>query len=404
LVGFLASGFEAERLTLAVDLSRITFPYLIFMSMVILLSAMLNAFKKYAAAAAAPIFLNISMIICLLFAASFQTAGHAAAYGITISGVLQFLLLAFAALKVGAMVELRIPRVNDDVKTFWKRFIPAVLGSSGVAISLLADTMIASHLNTGIVSVLNAADRINQLPLGVIGIAVGTVLLSEMSSKIANGDEKGARYAQLRAIELTFLCTLPFLIAFTMIPEIIMKAVFVRGKFTEQDALEAASALAAYGLGLTAVMLIRSAVVTFQARGDTKTPLIAMVIATLINIVVKIALIAPFAQAGIAFATSLGAWINWGLLIFFAKQRGLFALDDRARDTLLKVSFAGLILAFTLIGVDLFFLKVMGVTLPSIIRLVLLMVVGGVSYLSALYFLLGKQFLRDFKAIRAGKL
>jgi putative peptidoglycan lipid II flippase len=403
-VSIFAWGLTGERFAYAIDFTRITFPYLAFMTMVILLSAMLNAQKKYAVAAAAPILLNVSMIIALLLAQFFITPGHAASWGVVVSGLLQFLLLGFAAIKSGCMVEFKVPRITPDTKLFWKAFLPAALGAGGVQLALFADTFIVSFAQDGAISALYYADRINQLPLGVISIAVGTVLLSEMSTRIAKGDEAGARNAQLRGMELTFLCTMPFLVAFTMIPEIIMKAAFMRGKFTEIDALNAASALSAYAIGLTAFMLIRSATVTFSARGDTKTPVKAMFISIAVNIALKIILIKPMGFVGVALATSIGAWVNWVMLIYFARKQKLIAMDDRARDMLVKIALAGLILAFALIGTDLLLIKVLMPTIHDIPRLFILMTMGAISFGGAVFLLLGKTFIRDFKKMRAGKI
>ncbi len=154
---------------------------------------------------------------------------------------------------------LRWPRFDQEIKTFFKRFGPAVLGSAGTQIALFADTIIASFLATGALSALYYADRLNQLPIGVIGIAVGTVLLPEMANRIAAGDETGARHAQNRAIELTLLLSIPCVVAFLLVPDLIMRALFGRGAFTAADAQAAAATLAAYAIGLLPFVLLRSA-------------------------------------------------------------------------------------------------------------------------------------------------
>ncbi|MFN7175206.1 MAG: lipid II flippase MurJ, partial [Thermaurantiacus tibetensis] len=229
----------------------------------------LNAVGRFAAPAATAIILNAGVIAALLAAGYFPTPAHAAAWGVVISGVLQFLLVTGDALRANVMVEFRLPKVTPEVKQFWKTFVPATAGSAGSQIAVLADTIIASFLVTGSVSWLYYADRLNQLPTGVIAVAVGTVLLSEMSRRIAAGDDQGARHAQLRAIELTLVFCLPAVAAFVIVPDTIMRALFMRGAFSENDALQAARALAAYGLGLAALVLIRAFTVTFHARGDT---------------------------------------------------------------------------------------------------------------------------------------
>ena len=169
--------------------------------------------------------------------------------------------------------------VDDDVRKFFRALGPATIGSAGVQLALFADTMIASFLATGALSALYYADRLNQLPIGVIGIAVGTVLLPEMARRIAAGDEAGARHAQNRAIELTLLLSVPCVVAFLIVPDLIMRALFQRGAFTAANAQAAGATLAAYAIGLIPFVLIRSATATFFARGDTATPVKASLIA-----------------------------------------------------------------------------------------------------------------------------
>ncbi len=274
LIRLLAPGFREDpgRFALAVELTRITFPYLLLVSLVTLYGGILNALSRFAAAAAAPILLNLSMMATLAVAAFFPTPGHAAAWGVLLAGILELLLVGGDALRNDVMALLRWPKWDEDVKRFFKALVPATIGSAGVQIALFADTIIASFLSAGALSALYYADRLNQLPIGVIGIAVGTVLLPEMASRIAEGDEEGARRAQARAIELTLLLSIPCVVAFLLIPDLIMRALFVRGAFTAADAEAAGRTLAAYAVGLLPFVLIRSVTATFLARGDTATP------------------------------------------------------------------------------------------------------------------------------------
>ncbi|MBN8919904.1 MAG: murein biosynthesis integral membrane protein MurJ, partial [Rhizobiales bacterium] len=339
VIRLLAPGFtESEgRFALAVDLTRITFPYLLMMTLVTLFSGMLNAIDRFAAAAAAPILLNLTMMLALAFAAFFPTAGHAAAWGVLAAGVFELLLVAADAKRQGIMVGFRRPRWDPDVRRFFVALGPATVGSAGVQLALFADTILASFLSVGALSALYYADRLNQLPIGVIGIAAGTVLLPEMARRIAAGDEEGASNAQNRAIELTLALSLPFVAAFIVVPELIMQVLFGRGAFTAADAAEAGATLRAYALGLIPFLLIRSVVATFFARGDTATPVKASLCAAALNVALKVALVTStaLAQVGLALATSLGAWINVGLVTLFALRRGLFRIDARLRRSLL---------------------------------------------------------------------
>ncbi len=193
----------------------------------------------------------------------------------------------------------------------FEALVPATIGSAGTQLALFADTIIASLLATGAISALYYADRIDQLPIGVIGIAVGTVLLPEMTHRIAAGDDAGARSAQNRAIEFALLLAIPCIVAFLVVPDVIMRGLFMRGRFTADDAHAAAVTLMAYTIGLVPFVLIRSTVAPFLARGDTFTPMKAALIGTAVNIVFKIVLMGPLAQVGLALATSIGAWINF---------------------------------------------------------------------------------------------
>ena len=206
VVGLLAPGFADDpvRFDLAVALTRITFPYLALVSIETLFAGILNANNRFAAAAGAPILLNLSIITTLLLAPFFPDAGHAAAWGVLAAGVIIALVVGIDAETHGIGIRLRMPRLDEPTRRFLKALGPAIIGAGGVQLALFADTLIASFLPTGALSALYYADRINQLPIGVVGIAVGTVLLPEMSRRLAAGDEKGAASAQARGIQPRF--------------------------------------------------------------------------------------------------------------------------------------------------------------------------------------------------------
>src|SRR5579883_1830314 len=351
-IDLLAPGFsrEPEQFELAVHLTRITFPYLLLITLVTLWGGILNALHRFAAAAAAPILLNLTMMATLALAVYFPGAGYAAAWGVLISGVLQAGLVAGDAWRAGAMTSFHRLSWDEDVRRFFKALIPATVGSAGTQLALFADTIIASFLTAGALSALYYADRIDQLPIGVIGIAVGTVLVPEMARRVSSGDHGGARSAQNRAIEFALLLAIPCVVAFLVIPDIIMRGLFVRGAFGEASAHAAAMTLAAYTVGLLPFVLIRSVVAPFLARGDTFTPVKAALTGTVVNIACKIALMGSLAQVGLALATSIGAWVNFGLVLWFATRAGFIAIDDRLKSSLTRLGIAGLLFfAFLLI-------------------------------------------------------
>ncbi len=359
IVWALTMGFpddvDRSRFDLAVTLSRITFPYLLFMTLVTILSGVLNAHERFAAAAAAPILLNLSLVVALGCAFLFPTAGHAAAWGFLLAGVLELALVWWAAARAGLSPAWIRPRLDTDMKSFFKALGPAVIGSAGVQIAMFADTFIAALLPTGALSSLYYADRLYQLPIGVIGIAAGTVLLPEMSRRIAAGDVSAAHAAQNRTIGLTVALTTPFLVAFVVIPDLVISALFQRGAFDASAAKASGLVLAAYSIGLPAVVLIRSAVASFYSRHDTTTPVIASLTAVAINVVLKIILTKPYGAAGLALATSCGAWVNFGILTLLAYRRDLMAPNAVLYRTILASAIAGIALTgLALVGPSFF--------------------------------------------------
>jgi putative peptidoglycan lipid II flippase len=397
VIALLAPGFadDPSRFALAVELTRITFPYLVLVSLVTLYGGILNALSRFAAAAAAPILLNLSMMMTLALAMFFPTPGHAAAWGVLIAGVLEALLVGGDALRNDVMTVLRWPKWDEDVKRFFSALVPATVGSAGVQIALFADTIIASFLSAGALSALYYADRLNQLPIGVIGIAAGIVLLPEMASRIAAGDESGARDAQVRTIEFTLLLSVPCLVAFLLVPDLVMRALFMRGAFTAADAAAAAATLAAYALGLLPFVLIRSITATFLARGDTATPVKASLIAVAANVALKIVLMGPLAQVGLAVATSVGAWLNLVLVTWFAARRGHFAFEPRLRSAGARLALAGVALAIVLWLTEEPVGRLFAGAGPlrNVYTLAVLALIGALVYGSAVLALVGREWL-----------
>ncbi len=347
VVRFLAPGFSDDpvKFDLAVSLTRITFPYLLLITIVTIYSAILNAHDRFWAPAAAPVLLNVAIIVALAVVYLFPNVGYAAAWGVTISGVLQLVLVWWETKRAVASPGIERPRMDLPMKTFFKALGPAVIGSAGVQLAIFADTIIASFLPTGAVSSLYYADRLYQLPLGVIGIAAGTVLLPEMSRRIAAGDETSAYAAQNRTIGLTLALAAPFLVAFLVMPDLIMSALFQRGAFDAEAARRSGAVLAAYGLGLPAAVLIRSAVSSFYARSDTATPLIASLTAVGVNILVKILLMETYGVVGLALGTAIGVWVNLILLFVLAYRRGWTAPNRSLGKACLAIAVAGMLLA-----------------------------------------------------------
>jgi len=395
----LAPGFthDAEQRNLAIELTRITFPYLFLITLVTLYGGMLNVMHRFASAAAASIFLNITMMVTLAIAAFFPTVGHAAAWGVLISGFLQYFLLAGDLAKHGGLPRFAPLKLDEDIRAFFRALGPATLGSMGTQVAMFADTIIATFLPAGALSALYYADRLNQLPIGVIGIAVGTVLLPEMSRRITADDHQGAMEQQRRAFDFTLLFAVPFVAAFLAVPDVITRAMFARGAFTKTDAAAAGATLAAYAVGLIPFVLIRSAVATFYARKDTATPVKASLTGITVNVMLKLLLMGSLAQIGLALATAIGAWINLLLVLGFAVRAGYLELNRALVQSLLKFALTGILLAAVLWLTAKFaatHLSRLSAFRDEIV-LAILMVVGTVIYAGSILLLFGRGWLRS---------
>src|SRR6266480_1813861 len=397
-ISVLAPGFsdDTEQRHLAIELTRITFPYLLLITLVTLYGGMLNVMQRFASAAAASIFLNLAMMMTLALVALFPSAGHAAAWGVLISGFLQYFLLAGDLARHGGLPRFAPFKLDDDVRAFFRALGPATVGSMGTQVAMFADTIIATFLPAGALSALYYADRLNQLPIGVIGIAVGTVLLPEMSRRITAGDHDGATASQRRAFDFTLLFSVPFVAAFLTVPDVITRAMFARGAFSKADAAASGATLAAYAIGLIPFVLIRSAVATFYARKDTATPVKASLTGLVVNVVLKLLLMGALAQIGLALATAVGAWVNLLLVIGFAARAGYLDLDRALMQSLVKFVVAGVVL-----GAALWFAaKFAAVHLAQLsalrdeAALLVLIAVGAIVYAGSILLLFGGRWLK----------
>src|ERR1700758_4036967 len=393
----LAPGFSSDpaQRDLAITLTRITFPYLLLITLVTLYGGMLNVMHRFASAAAASIFLNIAMMVTLAFAVFFPTAGHAAAWGVLISGFLQYALLAGDLAPQGGLPRFAKLSLDEDIRAFFRALGPATLGSMGTQVAMFADTIIATFLPAGALSALYYADRLNQLPIGVIGIAIGTVLLPEMARRITAGDNVGAMAAQRRAFDFTLLFSVPFVAAFLAVPDVITRAMFARGAFTRADAAAAGATLAAYAVGLIPFVLIRSAVATFYARKNTATPVKASLTGLTINMGLKLLLMGSLAQVGLALATAIGAWVNLLLVLAFAVRAGFLELTHALRQSLTKFAITGVVLAAVLWLTARFAAAHFGsIAFHDEITLALLIAVGAIVYAGLILGLFGPRWLK----------
>ncbi len=331
LMQAIAPGFtdEPEKFALTVELARIAFPYLLFMALSALLAGMLNATGRFAAAAAAPILLNIVLIAALtgVYFGLFNLPGHALAHGVAIAGALQFGSLAWACHKAGILPRLPRPRLTPAVKRLMILMGPGILGAGVIQINVMIGDILASFLAEGSVSYLYYADRVNQLPLGVVGVAVGIALLPLLSRQLKAGETEAAQDSMNRALEISLLLTLPAAVALAAIPEPIVSVLFQRGAFDAQAVSATAGALGAFAIGLPAFVLAKALAPGFFAREDTKTPVKIAIGVVLLNIIAALILMQSLAHVGIALASALTAWVNVAALALILRKRGEFFAD-----------------------------------------------------------------------------
>ncbi len=333
LVWVLAPGFygDADKFDLAVLLSRITFPYLLCMSLIAFLGGILNTFERFAAAAFAPVLLNVVLIAVLgligvLGLDAGRQSGIVLAGGVALAGVVQLTALIIAVRRYGFHLRMKRPRLTPGVKRLWQLGIPGVIAGGITQINIAVGTIIAST-QASAVSYLYYADRVYQLPLGVVGIAIGVVLLPDLSRQLRAGNGDGVLRTQNRALEFALALTLPAAVALIVVPQPIVSVLFQRGAFSVADTQATTAALAAFGIGLPSFVLIKVFSPAFFAREDTKTPMWFAGIAMVINVAGAFALYPFFAHVGIALATSLAGWANALLLITTLWRRGDFAPD-----------------------------------------------------------------------------
>lgn len=344
-----APGFadSPEKFDLTVVLSQITFPYILFISLVSLLGGVLNSLGKFAAPAASPILLNLCMIGGMWWLTNTPTPAHALAISVFIAGVVQFVWLMVICLKDGCMPGLTLPRLTPQVKTMLLLMAPAALGSGVQQLNLLIDVIIASHIPDA-VSYLYYADRITELPIGVIGVAIGTVLLPMLSKHIKAGDMDKARFEMNRALELVLLFGMPATAGLLMTAEPVIRVLYLHGAFTAHDMAATTMALFAFTAGLPAFLAVKVFAPGFFASHDTKTPFKIALICVAVNLFFNLTLIHPFAHVGMAMATTIASWVNLALMARILHKRKIFVPDALLKKRLLKMAAAAKIMALSL--------------------------------------------------------
>jgi putative peptidoglycan lipid II flippase len=382
LLHVLAPGFAAKpaEFVLAVSLTRIMFPYLFFVCLTALASGVLNAMGKFAAAAAAPVLFNVFSIAFMLGLSPYTAnPGFALAWGVSASGVAQLALLIVALRRAGMRLRLPKPRLTPRMRQLFRKMAPGLVGAGVTQLNVSIDIIIGTLLPAGSVSILYYADRVNQLPLGVIGTAAGTALLPLMSRQISLGEGGAALTTLNRAIESVLILTLPAAVGLAVAARPVMDVLFVRGAFSLHNGLLAGHSLSAFAIGLPAFALVKVFTPGFFARGDTLTPLKIGIVAVVLNLAMNLVFMRPLQAVGPALATSLSATFNFVCLAVMLRRRGHFALDAGARRRLPRILLAGAVMAAGLWVTELL-LPPGKTTLPAFL---LLSAVGGAAYLGA---------------------
>ncbi|WP_242139314.1 murein biosynthesis integral membrane protein MurJ [Sphingomonas sp. TREG-RG-20F-R18-01] len=348
--GFARQHPTHEQFAFAVMLSRITLPYLALISLASLLGGILNSLDKFWVNAAAPILLNLAMISGLWFFHGhdvYETA-RVQAISVTVGGVLQLLWLMLACHRAGVDMRLRMPRLDADVRGMLRLIVPAAAGAGASQINLLISTSLAgSLLASGSITYIYYADRLNQLPLGLIGIGLGTILLPTISRLLSSGQEQAAMDTQNRGIELALFLTLPATMAFLIAAEPIVRGLFEYGKFGAIDARRCGWALSAFSIGLPSYVLVKVLTPGYYARGDTRTPVRFAMISIAVNIVGNLILIPLIGHVGPPLATALASTVNVAMLYHTLAQRGHFVADAALRRKVPRLLLAALLMGAT---------------------------------------------------------
>ncbi len=357
LVYLIAPGFyeDSEKFSLAVEFTRITFPFLLFVSLSSLLSGILNTNNKFAAAAAAPIILNIVLILILLISFYYnKNIAKSLSIGVTLAGILQFLILIFFTKKLYFPSIKFIFRFSEKIKFFFRKLLPSIFSSGITQINILVGTIIASF-QSGAVSYLYYADRVYQINLAIAGIAVGTVVLPSLSKSIKLKDQKSVELIQNRSVELSLLLSVPATFGLLIASEQIVNCLFGYGSFDRVDVIYTSSALTFFAIGVPAFALIKVLSNFYFARDNTKLPFYISLLNMILNIIISVSLFKKYGFIIIPIATSVSTWV--AVLIYFVllSRNNIFNFSQKILLNFLKVSFATILMCFFLyLGLDYF--------------------------------------------------
>lgn len=388
IIHIIAPGFQhgTERYDMAVIMTQMTFPYLMLMSLTALFGGMLNTHHKFAPFSAAPIVFNMTLIFMLVvFARFFPTAGHAMAVGVTLSGILQLIMMIYFVRKYKIQFNIQKPALSDKTKNLFRLMGPGVLSAGVFQINLFVDMMVASLLPAGAISFLYYADRLNQLPLSMAGIAVGTALLPMLSKSLAANNKEESTDLFNRSLEFCFFVALPAAVALLLIPFPMVATLFEHGKFSSADTLQTSYVLMGYGLGLPAYIASKVFMTSFWAHENTLTPVKISIFTALSNVALCLLLIGLLGVAGISLATGIVGWMQVYLLHReLKKSGGALEFDARLRTVFPKIAVCSAIMGIVIFALYLamkpYFAEALHI---KIFALIGLLGAGGLTYIAA---------------------
>ncbi len=388
MIQIFAPGFDQSKFTLTVTLSRIMMPYIIFVSIASLIGGMLQVKQHFASTAIAPIVLNLCLIISL-FVPYVKTPAHNLSIAVLIGGIFQLLLILFSAYKLKAAFSFSL-ELSNEVRLFFKRVIPAIINNCVTQISLWIDTIMASFIPNA-VSYIYYADRLNQLPQGIIGTAIGTVLLPLISKQVDNTEN--IVKIQNKALNIGLMLIMPTTAAFIIIPDIILLTLFSYGRFDHYAVQQTVPTLIAFSLSLPAFIINKVLLPTFFAKGNLKIPTIFSLMCLGINVVLNLLLMNEYQHTGIAIAISVSTWINSILLISYLTINKMYKVSQALLLNVMKIFVATAVMSIALyifnsLLAGLFFDKM----LARIVYLTTLIALSVIVYFGILYLIFKGNF------------
>ena len=400
IITLIAPGFSdnPEKFNHSINLTRLTFPFVLFICLTSLMGAYLNTLGKFASMAVTPIILNLSLIFTLLIyfkSENLFLISSTLSFVVSIAGIIQVIWMYYNIRRNKSKLSINFSflktfKSDKEITKFFRLLLPAILGNGAYQINLLIDMILASTLPDGSISFLYYADRVNQLPLGVLGIAIGTALLPVLSSQVKKNQKKEAEKSISKAIKFGILFSIPAFFGLLIFSENIISFLFFRGAFEYKDVQATSSALIALCCGLPAFIMIKILVIPFFANEDTKTPIKISLFCMLINLILNLILIREFLHVGLAISTSVSAWINFILLFYILNKNLNYSFDISIFKVFLKVSLASLTMSYIVLKTYEFMINNFEMyTLYNTNFILILCIIFGIIIYSALMYFLG---------------